>query len=128
VVLAFDDYKYVSSAKSITQANSSKKVAEFNFDQRQDLQPRVPIDFNDLLRNRVYKRKVRTNFDLSERTSKLTEVNTRLSTTSSTASLKCSTSRPGLGRLSSTTLIARFATSTTRTPTRSTWNTCNSLR
>jgi hypothetical protein len=58
VVLAFDDYKYVSSAKSITQANRSKKVAEFHFDERQDLQPRVPVDFNNLLRNRVYKRKV----------------------------------------------------------------------
>lgn len=58
MVLAFDDYQYVSSAKSITQANRSKKVAAFEFDQRQDLTPRVPIDFNDLLRNRVYKRKV----------------------------------------------------------------------
>ena len=58
VVLAFDDYKYVSSAKSITQANRSKKVAEFKFDERQYLEPRVPVDYNDRLRNRDYKRRV----------------------------------------------------------------------
>jgi hypothetical protein len=58
VVLAFDDYKYVSNAKSITQANRSKKVAPFSFDERQYLEPKVPIDFNDKLRNRAYKRKV----------------------------------------------------------------------
>jgi hypothetical protein len=57
-VLAFDDYKYVSSAKSITQANRTKKAAVFQFDERQYLEPKVPKDFNDKLRNRVYKRKV----------------------------------------------------------------------
>jgi hypothetical protein len=58
VVLAFDDYTYVSNAKSITQANRSKKVAEFNFNERQYLEPKVPKDFNEKLRNRVYKRMV----------------------------------------------------------------------
>jgi hypothetical protein len=58
VVLAFDDYLYVSNAKSITQANRSKKVAPFSFDERQHLEPRVPHDYNDRLRNRTYKRKV----------------------------------------------------------------------
>jgi hypothetical protein len=58
VVLAFDDYKYVSNAKSITQANRSKKVAEFKVDDRQHLEPRVPKDYNDRLRNRAYKRMV----------------------------------------------------------------------
>jgi hypothetical protein len=58
VVLAFDDYKYVSNAKSITQANRSKKLAEFKVDDRQHLEPKVPHDYNDQLRNRVYKRMV----------------------------------------------------------------------
>jgi hypothetical protein len=58
VVLAFDDYHYVSSAKSITQANRSKKAAPFQFDERQHLEPMVPKDFNERLRNRVYKRRV----------------------------------------------------------------------
>ena len=48
----------VSNAKSITQANRSKKVAEFKMDDRQHLEPRVPHDFNDRLRNRAYKRMV----------------------------------------------------------------------
>jgi hypothetical protein len=58
VVLGFDDYRYVSSAKSITQANRSKKAAEFHFDDRQLLEPRVPADYNERLRNRAYKRAV----------------------------------------------------------------------
>jgi glyoxylate utilization-related uncharacterized protein len=35
VVLAFDDYKYVPSAKSITQANRSKNKAQFVFNDDQ---------------------------------------------------------------------------------------------
>jgi hypothetical protein len=41
VVLAFDDYKFVSTAKSITQANRSKKVAPFHVDEREYLEPKV---------------------------------------------------------------------------------------
>ena len=58
VVLAFDDYKYVSNAKAITQANRSKHVAEFKLDDRQHLEPKVPHNYNERLRNRAYKRMV----------------------------------------------------------------------
>jgi hypothetical protein len=48
----------VSTAKSITQANRSKKVAAFKMDDRQHLEPKVPTDYNERLRNRTYKRMV----------------------------------------------------------------------
>jgi hypothetical protein len=58
VVLAFDDYKYVSNAKAITQANRSKHVPKFKLDDRQHLEPKVPHNYNERLRNRAYKRMV----------------------------------------------------------------------
>ena len=58
VVLAFDDYAHVSSAKSITQANRSKKAAPFEFGLGALLETKVPSDYNDRLRNRNYKQKV----------------------------------------------------------------------
>jgi hypothetical protein len=58
VVLAFDDYKYVPSAKSITQANRSKGKAVFTFNERQHLETVMPGDYNERLCNRAYKRRV----------------------------------------------------------------------
>jgi hypothetical protein len=58
VVLAFDDYKYVPVAKSITQANRSKHKAVFEFNERQHLETVMPLDYNDRLSNRMYKRRV----------------------------------------------------------------------
>lgn len=58
VVLAFDDYKFVSIAKSITQANRSKNKAVFEFNERQHLETVMPLDYNDRLSNRMYKRRV----------------------------------------------------------------------
>jgi hypothetical protein len=58
VVLAFDDYLHVPSAKSITQANRSKKAVKFDFHERQELETVIPDDYNDRLRNRTYKRRV----------------------------------------------------------------------
>lgn len=58
VVLAFDDHEHVPLAKAITQANRSKKVAQFDFHERQALETVMPMDYNDRLRNRNYKRAV----------------------------------------------------------------------
>lgn len=58
VVICWDDYTFVSSAKSITQANRSKKVAPFVFGAGEDLPSLVPGDYNEKIRNRNFKRKV----------------------------------------------------------------------
>jgi hypothetical protein len=58
VTLSFDDYQYVSRAKSITQANRDKQKTNTNCDERQHLECKVPHDFNEKLRNRTYKRMV----------------------------------------------------------------------
>lgn len=58
VVLAFDDYRHVPAAKSITQANRSKGKAPFVFGDGQNLESVIPEGYNDRLRNRVYKRRV----------------------------------------------------------------------
>lgn len=57
VVLAFDDYKFVPIAKSITQANRSKKKAKFEFNERQLLETVIPLDYNERVCNREYKRR-----------------------------------------------------------------------
>lgn len=57
VVLAFDDYTHVPVAKSITQANRSKKKVKIDFNERQQLETIMPVDYNERLSNRVYKRR-----------------------------------------------------------------------
>lgn len=58
VVLAFDDYDRVPMAKSITQANRSKKKAPYEFGEGQQLPPTIPHAYNDKLSNRIFKRRV----------------------------------------------------------------------
>lgn len=58
VVICWDDYSFVSSAKSITQANRSKNAAPFVFGAGESLPSQVPVDYNEKIRNRNFKRKV----------------------------------------------------------------------
>lgn len=58
VVLGFDVYSLVPSAKSITQDNRTKKVPTTDFDERDQLPPVIPVNYNDCIRNRAFKRRV----------------------------------------------------------------------
>lgn len=58
VVLAFDAYAFVPGAKSITQANRSKKAVKCEFDNRAQLPTTIPVEYNDFMRNRAFKRRV----------------------------------------------------------------------
>jgi hypothetical protein len=58
VVLGFDVYSLVSSAKSITQANRSKKVKPIRFEDGGQLPNVIPVEYNDFMRNRAFKRRV----------------------------------------------------------------------
>lgn len=60
VVLAFDDYAHVPSAKNMTQAKRRKNVPSLDFHARDCLPPCVPRgeDFTRCISNRVFKSKV----------------------------------------------------------------------
>jgi len=58
VVLGFDVYKFVPLAKSITQYNRSKKAVACDFGERTQLPTVVPVEYNDFMRNRSFKRRV----------------------------------------------------------------------
>jgi hypothetical protein len=58
VVLALDDYKFVTCAKNITQVNRAKKKAPYEFGEGSQLPPTIPHGYNDKLSNRTFKRKV----------------------------------------------------------------------
>ena len=58
VVLGFDVYTFVPGAKSITQANRSKRVAKCSFSDQTQLPTVIPLEYNDFMRNRAFKRRV----------------------------------------------------------------------
>lgn len=58
VVLGFDVYSLVPMAKAITQANRSKHVAKIDFSDASDLPTCIPVQYNDFMRNRAFKRRV----------------------------------------------------------------------
>ena len=58
VVLAFDVYQYVPNAKAITQMNRSKRCKDFEFSDASQLPTCIPLDYNDKMRNRAFKRRV----------------------------------------------------------------------
>ena len=58
VVLAFDNYDFVPSAKAPTQRKRCSHHASIRFDGKQDLPPIPPDDWGSALRNRAFKTKV----------------------------------------------------------------------
>jgi hypothetical protein len=58
VVLMLDNYDEVPMAKSITQANRSKKHAPYEFGEGSQLPTTIPHGYNECLSNRIFKRKV----------------------------------------------------------------------
>lgn len=58
VVLGFDDYTYVSKAKSITQHNRSKKAVAIDFTSDTQLPAAIPVDYSSCMRNREFKLRV----------------------------------------------------------------------
>lgn len=58
VVLGFDVYSLVPMAKAITQANRTKKAVKVDFNEMSELPPCIPVEYNDFMRNRTFKRRV----------------------------------------------------------------------
>jgi len=58
VVLAFDDYTYVPLAKGMTQAQRQKKTTPKPFHERQQLPDMIPDDWEHLICNRAFKKRV----------------------------------------------------------------------
>lgn len=58
VVLAFDNYKHVPTAKAPTQRRRTAAVAALDFDSTDDLPPVPPHEWASAMRNRVFKSKV----------------------------------------------------------------------
>ena len=58
VVLGFDDYAHVPSAKSPTQRKRSSHVQALAFDDADELPASLPVEWNSAMRNRVFKTKV----------------------------------------------------------------------
>jgi len=58
VVLAFDNYAHVPLAKAPTQRKRSEKVSEFHFEAAAALPPVLPENWQQAMRNRVFKNKV----------------------------------------------------------------------
>lgn len=58
VVLGFDVYSLVPMAKAITQANRSKNAHGIDFTDASQLPNVVPVEYNDFMRNRAFKRRV----------------------------------------------------------------------
>ena len=58
VVLAFDNYEHVPSAKNMTQAKRSKQHVNINFDDSDDLPAHMPENWSAAMRNRGFKTKV----------------------------------------------------------------------
>ena len=58
VVLGFDDYAHVPSAKSPTQRKRSNHVKALTFHESDELPASMPAEWNSAMRNRVFKTKV----------------------------------------------------------------------
>lgn len=58
VVLAFDNYEHVPSAKGMTQAKRNKTKVDFEFNMHQSLPSQIPENWESAIRNRVFKSKV----------------------------------------------------------------------
>lgn len=58
VVLAFDDYTHVPLAKGMTQAQRQKKTSPKAFHARQQLPDMIPDDWEHLICNRAFKKRV----------------------------------------------------------------------
>jgi len=58
VVLGFDDYAFVPSAKNMTQAKRSRAVPVLAFDEHDELPPSIPECWAECIRNRTFKAKV----------------------------------------------------------------------
>lgn len=58
VVLAFDNYALVPSAKGMTQAKRNKATVEFEFNMHESLPATIPECWDSAIRNRVFKSKV----------------------------------------------------------------------
>lgn len=58
VVLAFDNYEHVPSAKNMTQQKRSRSVPVLKFDEKDDLPPILPDNWPGAMRNRHFKCKV----------------------------------------------------------------------
>eukprot|EP00960_Hanusia_phi_P056857 763388-Hanusia_phi.AAC.8 len=58
VVLAFDNYEHVPASKGMTQAKRNKTKVEFEFNTYDKLPSRMPLNWNDAIRNRAFKSKV----------------------------------------------------------------------
>ncbi len=58
VVLGFDDYEHVPSAKAMTQAKRSKHKVNYEFAQSATLPSKIPEDWGSAMANRTFKVKV----------------------------------------------------------------------
>lgn len=58
VVVAFDNYRHVPSAKNVTQLQRSRNVPALNFSEADDLPPILPENWAGAMRNRAFKTKV----------------------------------------------------------------------
>ena len=60
VVLGFDDYTHVPSAKNMTQQKRAKTAPVVVFGEHDELPPEIPEDWMDCIKNRAFKAKVIT--------------------------------------------------------------------
>jgi len=58
VILGFDDYRFVPSAKNMTQSKRSKSVPKYEFEDSHSLPKGLPVNWAGAMRNRTFKVKV----------------------------------------------------------------------